>query len=165
LRRTICRAFLSAGLGLLAVGLCFGIYAIWFLHVTIATEGTVLSLRAIHDDEYTVESNTGSKPAGFEPGQHVRVLYETSRPTRAKIASFGQIWLFPLLSGIIGMIATAVGYFLLQYERRRNPEFTFLPSWRPTTHKPDLHAHLLGGPKFDNFEVDRDRDTGRNVSL
>jgi prevent-host-death family protein len=34
-----------------------------------------------------------------------------------------------------------------------------------TAHKPDLRAYLLGGPKFDSFDVERDRDTGRDVSL
>jgi prevent-host-death family protein len=34
-----------------------------------------------------------------------------------------------------------------------------------TAHKPDLRAYLLGGPKLDSFEVDRDRDTGREVNL
>jgi antitoxin Phd len=34
-----------------------------------------------------------------------------------------------------------------------------------TAHKPDLRAYLLGGPKVDNFEVERDRDTGREVNL
>jgi prevent-host-death family protein len=34
-----------------------------------------------------------------------------------------------------------------------------------TAHKPDLRAYLLGGPKVDSFEVTRDRDTGRKVSL
>jgi antitoxin Phd len=34
-----------------------------------------------------------------------------------------------------------------------------------TAHKPDLRAYLLGGPKVDNFEVERDRDTGREVDL
>ncbi|HEX9198701.1 MAG TPA: type II toxin-antitoxin system Phd/YefM family antitoxin [Acidobacteriaceae bacterium] len=34
-----------------------------------------------------------------------------------------------------------------------------------TAHKPDLRAYLLGGPKFDSFEVTRDRDTGREVTL
>jgi prevent-host-death family protein len=34
-----------------------------------------------------------------------------------------------------------------------------------TAHKPDLRAYLLGGPKVDSFEVPRDRDTGRDVSL
>ena len=34
-----------------------------------------------------------------------------------------------------------------------------------SAHKPDLRAYLLGGPKVDSFEVPRDRDTGREISL
>jgi len=34
-----------------------------------------------------------------------------------------------------------------------------------TAHKPDLRAYLLGGPKFDDFDIPRDRDTGRDVNL
>jgi prevent-host-death family protein len=32
-------------------------------------------------------------------------------------------------------------------------------------HKPDFQSYLLGGPKCDNFEIERDRDRGREVSL
>jgi antitoxin Phd len=32
-------------------------------------------------------------------------------------------------------------------------------------HKPDFKAHLLGGPKVDDFAIDRDRDTGRSLDL
>ena len=32
-------------------------------------------------------------------------------------------------------------------------------------HKPDFKAHLLGGPKVDDFTIERDRDTGRPVEL
>jgi prevent-host-death family protein len=34
-----------------------------------------------------------------------------------------------------------------------------------TAHKPDFKAHLLGGPKFDDFSIERDRDIGRAVAL
>jgi len=34
-----------------------------------------------------------------------------------------------------------------------------------TAHKPDLKAYLLGGPKVESFEIDYDRDTGREVEL
>jgi antitoxin Phd len=34
-----------------------------------------------------------------------------------------------------------------------------------TAHKPSLRDYLLGGPKVDEFEVPRDRDTGREVNL
>jgi antitoxin Phd len=32
-------------------------------------------------------------------------------------------------------------------------------------YKPDFKAYLLGGPKVDDFPVERDRDTGRAVEL
>jgi len=32
-------------------------------------------------------------------------------------------------------------------------------------HKPDFKEHLLGGPKVDDFSIDRDRDTGRSIDL
>ncbi len=32
-------------------------------------------------------------------------------------------------------------------------------------HKPDFKAYLLGGPKVDDFDIERDRDTGRDVPL
>ena len=32
-------------------------------------------------------------------------------------------------------------------------------------HQPDFRAFLLGGPKVDEFEVERDRDTGRDIAL
>ena len=34
-----------------------------------------------------------------------------------------------------------------------------------TAHKPNLKDYLLGGPKVDSFEVPRERDRGRKVTL
>jgi antitoxin Phd len=34
-----------------------------------------------------------------------------------------------------------------------------------TAHKPDLKEYLLGGPKVDSFEIERDRDMGREIDL
>jgi prevent-host-death family protein len=34
-----------------------------------------------------------------------------------------------------------------------------------TAHKPNLKAYLLGGPKVDNFVIERDRDMGREIDL
>lgn len=31
--------------------------------------------------------------------------------------------------------------------------------------KPDFRAHLLGGPKVEDFSIERDHDTGRDVEL
>jgi prevent-host-death family protein len=33
------------------------------------------------------------------------------------------------------------------------------------THKPDFKSYLLGGPKLDDFSVERDDDAGRAVEL
>jgi prevent-host-death family protein len=32
-------------------------------------------------------------------------------------------------------------------------------------HKPDLKEYLLGGPKVENFEIEYDGDTGREIEL
>jgi len=32
-------------------------------------------------------------------------------------------------------------------------------------HRPDFKSYLLGGPKVDAFEIERDRDTGRETVL
>jgi len=34
-----------------------------------------------------------------------------------------------------------------------------------TAHKPDFKEYLLGGPRVDSFDVERDRDMGREVEL
>jgi antitoxin Phd len=34
-----------------------------------------------------------------------------------------------------------------------------------TAEKKDFHAFLLSGPKFDDLEIARDKDTGRDVEL
>jgi antitoxin Phd len=32
-------------------------------------------------------------------------------------------------------------------------------------HRPDFKAYLLGGPKVDDFPIERDLDTGRDVEF
>jgi len=32
-------------------------------------------------------------------------------------------------------------------------------------HRPDFKAHLLGGPKVDDFPIERDPDTGRDIEF
>lgn len=34
-----------------------------------------------------------------------------------------------------------------------------------TAHKPGLKEYLLGGPKVDSFDIEPDRDTGREITL
>jgi hypothetical protein len=32
-------------------------------------------------------------------------------------------------------------------------------------HKPDFKAHLLGGPKFDEFSITSDHEIGRDIEI
>lgn len=32
-------------------------------------------------------------------------------------------------------------------------------------HKPNLKEYLRGGPKFEDFDIERDHDTGREITL
>lgn len=34
-----------------------------------------------------------------------------------------------------------------------------------TAHQPNLRDYLMGGPKVDDFEIRRSRDTGRKITL
>lgn len=183
-RRGYCRSCLCAGPGLLAVAFGFATCTGWLLHRGTPANATVVSMKPMQDGDgssinyapvftftagdgqsYTVASDTGTNPPGFSVGQHVSVLYERNLPGRARIASFAQLWLFPVVFGVLGAMTSAVGYFLLRYERRRNPQFTLLPSWALRARRTDLRGAVLGGPRVDGFGVPRDRDTGRDIGL
>jgi len=154
-RRSYCRACICAGPSLLLIALGIAICTGWFLHRSIAADGAVVSLRQMLDSDedsigyapvftftagdghiYTISSNTSSSPPAFSPGQHVKVLYRADDPTGARIASFGQLWLFPFVFAIVGTAACGSGYVLFRYERHRDPEFTFWPSWSSTPKAP-----------------------------
>ena len=153
LRRWYSRACLFAGPCFLAIALGFGIYTAWFLHSSAAATGTVISMRTVTDAQdnsityapvftfaasdgntYTVSSDVSSNPPGFEPRQQVNILYEKGHPTNAKIASFGQLWLLPLVFGILGTTATAVGYFLFRYSGDATPNSNCFPLGRLPLH-------------------------------
>ena len=61
-----------------------------------------------------VLSDTGSSPAGFSVGDRVTVLYKPDDPSNAKIDTFGQLWLFPVIVGVIAVIAIVVGITHMQ---------------------------------------------------
>jgi hypothetical protein len=128
---------------LLLVGLGFAIYTTYFIRSSAVADGKVLSLRETvkHSDNpnqsdsityapvftfkaadgasYTISSDTGSLPAGFAVGEIVHVLYLPSNPSGARIDSFEQLWIFPLIFGLLGLGVTAAGLLLLHLERRR----------------------------------------------
>ena len=71
---------------------------------------------------YTESSSTASNPSGFAVGDSVVVLYSKSNPGGARIASFVQLWLVPMVFLIIGVAHGLIAGFLFFLERRRKPE-------------------------------------------
>jgi len=51
-----------------------------------------------------VQGSTASSPPSFSIGAKVRVLYSRSDPERARIDSFGNLWLLPLLASGLGVV-------------------------------------------------------------
>ena len=53
--------------------------------------------------------SVGSRPAAFDIGEAVAVLYDPAKPRNARIDSFFQLWFGPLILGFLGFVFTAVG--------------------------------------------------------
>ncbi len=69
------------------------------------------------------------------------------------------------LSEVIEEADTKGAQIITRHGRERAVVLSIREYRALTAHKPDLRAFLLGGPKFDRFEIERDRDTGREVNL
>ena len=144
-------ALLIAGGIFSVLGLCFllvaGATTAWtehFLSKSLPATGTVTALRTVADTQahsesyapvfsfvardgqsYAVDSGSSSNPPGFAVGETVRVLYDPANPTDAKIDTFFQIWVLPIVFGILGGIFTLVGLTLLvvgRLTRRREKQ-------------------------------------------
>ncbi len=59
--------------------------------------------------EVTFQSSTSSNPPSHRVGDEVGVLYEPGNPRHAEIDSFFDLWLGPLIAGILGAVFTLVG--------------------------------------------------------
>jgi hypothetical protein len=63
--------------------------------------------------EHTLYSSSGSYPPAYEVGEHVSVLYDPANPKEAKVNTFSDLWLWPLILGIFGGCELLAGLFLL----------------------------------------------------
>jgi hypothetical protein len=64
----------------------------------------VFSFKAADSKTYSVTSSTSSNPPGFEVGDDVTVLYNPEDPQQARINTFGQLWLVPVILGSTGTV-------------------------------------------------------------
>lgn len=63
--------------------------------------------------EHIVQSSTSSNPPAYDVGDHVPVLYLAGKPEQAVINSFMELWIAPLITGIIGIAFFVVGLVLV----------------------------------------------------
>lgn len=124
--------------GLLAIG--FALYTFNFIRHASRTDGTVVALTEhIEDDKsvtytptftfttgssrsITKKSHIGTNP-GFSLGERVPILYDPKNPQDAKIATTAQLWLVPIILGIICVLFMPVGLFLLRRSQLRQHRF------------------------------------------
>ena len=131
-------ACLTVGPCFLLIALGFGIHTELFIRHAAKADGIVIQLTSVQGEDqsvtyvptfefkstngavHSVTSNSGSNPAGFTLGETVPVLYKTTNPANAVIASFWQLWAFTFAFGIGGIVALAVGLgiSLLQNQRK-----------------------------------------------
>lgn len=119
--------FLLVGLGVMGGGLFAYVHMRNFADRAIRVPGEVVALSSHTDSDgdtlYSpvfefqdqdgglrqVTSSSSSKPAAFDVGEKVEVLYEPGDPTDAVIDSFSQMWLLPTVLIPFGAIFALIG--------------------------------------------------------
>ncbi len=83
----------------------------------------VFSFKAANGETYSVTSHTSSNPPSFAVNDEVEVLYDPADPQHARINTFVQLWLLPVILGSIGtffFIIASVFVFALRALARRS---------------------------------------------
>jgi hypothetical protein len=119
-----------------AVCLVFGIGSFLstrqFLKTALETQGTISGLeyrraagessgsyyptftfRDRKEQQITVPSSSGSSPPAYAAGQKVTVLYDPNNSYHARIKSFTDLWLLPLILGVLGPVFAVIGCAVL----------------------------------------------------
>jgi len=73
----------------------------------------VVEFETANGESVQFESNVGSRPPAFQPGESVTVLYHPENVNQAMIDSFWNLWLFSLIAGVNGSVFFSIGVFLL----------------------------------------------------
>ena len=69
-------------------------------------------------DIYTVASRLASKSRRFEVGTRVPITYPPADPAKARIATFTDNWLGPLVACLVGLVCFAAGLLVRRAVRR-----------------------------------------------
>ena len=138
-RQTGVTAYLRILRGIcLLLGPCFLLVAIAFAiwegisrHTGLSAEGTVVSMETRHNArknfdtfapvvifqnaegrQFKIVGKIASSPPEFTVGDRVPVTYEKERPGAGQIASFRQLWFFPIFFGCFGAAMSGLGALL-----------------------------------------------------
>lgn len=57
---------------------------------------------------YTFTSNVSSDPPAYRVGESVDVLYELHNPSRARVDSWGELWMLPVILGASAVIVAVI---------------------------------------------------------
>jgi hypothetical protein len=128
------RVFLFTGIGSLLLALCLAIGTVIFIRQAATAQATVVALIEKTDPDegnidyfpqftfstpdgtsFTINSNNGTNPPEFKRGQQVNVLYDRANPSNARIDSFVQLWLLPLIFGSLGIFFIATVWLIARF--------------------------------------------------
>lgn len=69
----------------------------------------VFEFRAMSGQMIRVKESVSSNPPQFQVGETVEVIYDPEAPQGARIHKWSNLYLFPVLFGVMGMIITGIG--------------------------------------------------------
>lgn len=173
--------FAPVGLILLGVAVALFVSSAAFAKTADRTEGTVVDLAYRNGAaypfvtyvspsdrrEYTFGESTGAWPPAYAVGERVPVLYDPARPGDARIDSWANRLLGPLICGGLGIVFASVGALLLLLERRRSAQRRWLrehgrEQWADVDHiGQDFDVRLNGRNPFVVHASWYDERTGR----
>ncbi len=79
----------------------------------------VVRFTAGNGEDYTVTSDVSGPESTYRFGQHLPILYQSGHPQDARIDAFGQLWMLPLVTGIVGAGFSVVPLIAIAGWRRR----------------------------------------------
>jgi hypothetical protein len=96
------------------------------LHQRQGTSHPEISFIDAHGHEHRIGAKVQSSPPAFYKGERVVVLYPANAPTQARIDSFLENWLVPLITGALGSISLLVSALTWVYRKRLFPQYSTL---------------------------------------
>lgn len=128
-------SFCVVGPLLLLVGLGAAVQRAVLLYSGLRAEGTVIAKRASGSGRvtyapvfrftasdghtYVVNSDVSGRESAFRYGEHVDVIYRPGHPESARIDAFAELWIFPLVFGVVGAAFSIIPALVLSSWMRR----------------------------------------------